>query len=163
MNRAIEGTEGIRRVQGRVQAGKGDASRWLALFNEAYSRKLGGAVFPGSLNLALDRAFDWFHPAYEAYIVWCGHEEYGGERDILLLPCRLQTPDQRLAWLWTTTTAVRGGGKSWVVEVVSDVRLRDAYSWVDGSMVELTLCLDPLARADCEYIRAWKKRLRDDA
>jgi hypothetical protein len=37
----------------KIQAGLGDASRWLKLFNVAYSEKLGMPVFPGSLNIAL--------------------------------------------------------------------------------------------------------------
>ena len=45
-------------LEGRVQPGKGDASRWLSQFNAAYSRKLGMAIFPGSLNVALPHAFD---------------------------------------------------------------------------------------------------------
>ena len=45
---------------GKVQAGLGDAARWLELFNAAYSEKLGMSVFPGSLNIALDHVFDWF-------------------------------------------------------------------------------------------------------
>ena len=40
-------------LAGKVQAGFGDASRWLKLFNAAYSQKLGMLVFPGSLNIAL--------------------------------------------------------------------------------------------------------------
>ena len=48
------------RLTGRVQSGKRDASRWLSLPNDAYVRKLGCSIFPGSLNLALDRVFDWF-------------------------------------------------------------------------------------------------------
>ena len=33
-------------LAGKVQAGFGDASRWLKLFNAAYSEKLGMPVFP---------------------------------------------------------------------------------------------------------------------
>ena len=40
-------------LAGKVQSGFGDASRWLKLFNSAYSAKLGMPVFPGSLNIAL--------------------------------------------------------------------------------------------------------------
>jgi hypothetical protein len=53
-------------LAGRVQAGFGDASRWLKLFNAAYSDKLGMPVFPGSLNIALDHVFNWFDVRYEA-------------------------------------------------------------------------------------------------
>ena len=34
------------RFTGRVQSGKGDASRWLSKFNAAYSQKVGAPVFP---------------------------------------------------------------------------------------------------------------------
>ena len=47
------------RLVGRVQPGKGDASRWLARFNAAYAQKLGVPIFPGSLHLALAYVFDW--------------------------------------------------------------------------------------------------------
>ena len=87
------------RLAGKVQAGFGDASRWLKLFNAAYSEKLGMAVFPGSLNVALDHVFDWFDTRYEPHKIWFGREEYGGERDILLLPCELVSLDHRKAFL----------------------------------------------------------------
>jgi CTP-dependent riboflavin kinase len=54
-------------LAGKVQAGFGDASRWLKLFNAAYSDKLGMPVFPGSLNIALDHVFDWFDVRYEVH------------------------------------------------------------------------------------------------
>jgi hypothetical protein len=68
-------------LTGKVQAGFGNASHWLKLFNVAYSQKLGISVFPGSLNIALDHVFDWFDARYETHRIWFGREEYGGERD----------------------------------------------------------------------------------
>jgi CTP-dependent riboflavin kinase len=94
-------------LAGKVQAGFGDAARWLKLFNVAYSEKLGMPVFPGSLNIALDHVFDWFDARYEARRICFGREEYGGERDILLLPCDLVSLDHRRAFLWTPTTAAK--------------------------------------------------------
>lgn len=129
------------RLLGRVQAGKGDASHWLRLFNAAYSRKLQMPVYPGSLNLALEHAFDWFAARHEGHIIRFAREEYGGERDILLLPCEL--PDLgRKAFLWTTTTAARDRPDPWVVELVCDVRLREAYGLQDGDAVALELTWD---------------------
>jgi hypothetical protein len=58
-------------------------------------------VFPGSLNIAFDNLFDWFYACYEAHRIWFGREEYGGERDILLLPCELISLYRRKAFLWT--------------------------------------------------------------
>src|SRR5262245_44709842 len=126
-------------LQGRVQVGKGDASHWLRLFNAVYSRKLQMPVYPGSLNLALAHPFDWFSRRYQPHLIWFGWEEYGGERDILLLPCELVTLGRRKAYLWTPTTAARSRPDPWVVEVVCDVSLRDTYQLKDGDVVAFEL------------------------
>ena len=126
-------------LTGRVQPGKGDASRWLSLFNAAYSRRLGLPVFPGSLNLALPHAFDWHAPALRPHVQWFGREEYGGERDILLLPCRLPALDGLRAHLWSTTTAARDRPDPHVVEVVAGVGLRATYGLRDGDAVVVEL------------------------
>ncbi len=122
-------------LRGRVQPGKRDACRWLGLFNAAYSQKLQMPVYPGSLNLALDDTFDWYATRYQAHTIWFGREEYGGERDILMLPCELVDLDRRKAFLWTPTTAARSRPDPWVVELVCDVNLRDTYSLKDGDVV----------------------------
>ena len=124
-------------LAGKIRAGFGAASHWLKLFNVAYSEKLGISVFPGSLNIALDHVFDWFDARYEAHRIWFGREEYGGERDILLLPCELVSVGHRRAFLWTPTTATRDRRDSWVVEVVSDVNLRNHFGLQDGDNVEI--------------------------
>ena len=124
---------------GKIQAGFGDASRWLKLFNAAYSQKLGIPVFPGSLNIALDDVFNWFEARYKTHIIWFGREEYGGERDILLLPCELVSLDHRKAFLWTPTTAARDRRDPWVVEIVADVNLRDHFGLQDGDQVEISV------------------------
>jgi hypothetical protein len=115
-------------LAGKVQAGFGDASRWLKLFNAAYSEKLG---------IALDHAFDWFDARYKAHTIWFGREEYGGERDILLLPCELVSLDDRRAFLWTPTTAARDRRDPWVVEIVADVNLRHHFGLQDDDVVEI--------------------------
>ncbi|HXO20918.1 MAG TPA: DUF120 domain-containing protein [Thermoanaerobaculia bacterium] len=126
-------------LRGRVQAGKCDASHWLRLFNAAYSRKLQMPVYPGSLNLALGHTFDWFATRYEAHTIWFAREEYGGERDVLMLPCELVDLDRRKAFLWTPTTAARNRPDPWVVELVCDVKLRETYRLVDGDTVAFEL------------------------
>src|SRR5262249_9468710 len=100
-------------LAGKVQAGLGDASRWLKLFNVVYSEKLGISVFPGSLNSAPDHVFDWFDARYEGHRIWFGQGECGGERDILLLPCELVSLDHRSAFLWIPTTAARNRRDPW--------------------------------------------------
>ena len=124
-------------LAGKVQAGFGDASRWLNLFNTAYSQKLGMQVFPGSLNIALDHVFNWFEARYKPHRICFGQEEYGGERDILLLPCELVSLDHRKAFLWTPTTAAKDRPDPWVVEIVADINLRNHFALQDGDVVEI--------------------------
>jgi len=94
-------------------------------------------VFPGSLNIALDHVFDWFDARYEAHRIWFGREEYGGERDILLLPCELVSFDHRRSFLWTPTTVegideIRGSSRS-----LPTVNLRNHFGLRDGDVVEI--------------------------
>ena len=133
---------------GRVQAGKNDASRWLSKFNTAYSLKVGMTVFPGSLNLILDHPFEWFAPRYREHIVWFGREEYGGERDILLLPCELSSLDARAAFLWTTTAAACHRPDLCVIEIITDVGLRKTYGLADGDILSLKIPSMTVARVE---------------
>src|SRR6476620_1597877 len=112
------------RFSGRVQRGHGNASHWLAKFNAAYSRKVGTPVFPGSLNIALESSFDWFAPEIVRRTVPFNRAEYGGERDILLVPCVLVNLAMQPAWLWTTTTASHDRSDPWVVEIIAATNLR---------------------------------------
>jgi CTP-dependent riboflavin kinase len=98
-------------------------------------------LFPGSLNLELECSFDWYAKQYQPRIVWFGREEYGGERDILLLPCILPKLDATPAFLWTTTTAAQDRPNKNLIEVITDVPLRASYGLVDGDWVDVELTL----------------------
>src|SRR5687767_11473914 len=137
----------VSRLVGRVQRGEGDASRWLSTFNAAYARKVGMPVFPGSLNLALGAPFDWFDPAMVRRTVAFDRTEYGGERDILLIPCLLVNLGTERAWLWTTTSAAHDPAELRVIELIAAVNLRETYGLVDGSPVEVQLLDVPHAIA----------------
>jgi len=123
-----------------VEAGTQNASIWLARFNAAYARKLGMPVFPGSLNLRLPHVFDWANPRYGPALIRFDRSEYGGERDILLLPCRLETLNGHPAFLWTTTTP-RRGAELYLVEIVADISLRDTFGVKDGDVLAVDLVL----------------------
>lgn len=124
---------------GRVQSGHGNASHWLSKFNAAYSRKVGAPVFPGSLNIALDSRSDWFSPEIVRRTISFDRTEYGGERDILLVPCVLRNLAMQPAWLWTTTTASLDRADPWVVEIIAATNLRETFGLHDGSVVEVQL------------------------
>ena len=97
------------------------------MFNDAYARKTGMPVFPGSLNVALEVPFEWFAPTLQHTIIRFPKEEYGGERDILLLPCSLRSLRSQKAFLWTATTAASGPGQRGLVEIIASESLRDAW------------------------------------
>lgn len=101
---------------GHVQSGQRDASRWL-----------------------VPKAFDWHAPELEPYVVRFGREEYGGERDVLLVPCRLRSLGGQRGFLWTTTTAARDRTDPWVIEIVAPVGLRATYGLRDGDEVTVEL------------------------
>lgn len=128
-------------LTGRIRSGKNDASYWLQRFHAPYCQKTGMDLFPGSLNLELDCSFDWYAKQYQPHLVWFGREEYGGERDILLLPCILPKLDRRPAFLWTTTTAAQDRPNKNLIEVITDVPLRASYGLVDGDVVDVELNL----------------------
>lgn len=125
-------------LYGQVQAGEGNASHWLSQFNDAYCRKLGTEVFPGSLNLRLSSDFDWSDARYHDLLIHFPREEYGGERDILLLPCILINLKQYPAFLWTTTTPVAEDARR-IVEILASVNLRHAFQLKDGDLVVIQL------------------------
>ena len=126
-------------IRGRVQSGTKQAAHWLSVFNAAYARKLGTPVFPGSLNVELDSPFDWFDARWKNAVIEFGREEYGGERDILLLPCSLSAAPRVPAFLWSTTTAARDPRDRLVAEVIASVGLRTTYGLKDGDPVAIDL------------------------
>ena len=133
-----EPESGPRLLRGRVQSGKGDAARWLRQLNEAYVRKLGVPVFPGSLNLAIETPFDWTEPSLQDAIIRFPREENGSERDILMLACRVRGLGPLTAFLWTTTRGLQAA-KEGRVEIIAPVGLRDQYHLRDGDLVEIEI------------------------
>lgn len=130
-------------LHGKLQSGKNDASKWMNKFNEAYSRKAGMPIFPGSLNLALSENFNWSAPEWQSSTIWFGREEYGGERDILLLPCTLPQQGGRKAFLWTPTTTAKDRPDPWVVELITDVGMRQTYGLNEGDTVAVEIDCSP--------------------
>lgn len=128
-------------LRGRVQSGTGRAAHFLSMFEEPYGRKTGMQVFPGSLNVGLDSPFDWFDPRWCHSVIHFNRVEYGGERDILLLPCRLSVAPGLRAFLWSTATAARDPADRRLAEVIAPVSLRDTYGLRDDDVIEIELVL----------------------
>jgi len=106
----------------------------MTLLGELYAQKAGMRLFPGTLNLELDEA--WQIPKQRAIRI--EKEEYGGRVSVSLVPCRVFG---RSAFILRTDQNDDGTGRHGltIVEIATDVKLRDTYALVDGSMVEVEL------------------------
>lgn len=119
------------KLHGTVGSGKGDFAQWIATLSDHYERKTGVRLFPGTLNVHL--AHDYRLPP--GCIRLEGHE-YGGHVNINLAPCKIFG---RRAFILRTDANEAGTGDHprSVVEIATDIKLRDAYNLTDGTTVEI--------------------------
>lgn len=120
-------------LRGRVVAGMGNFSRWMTVLEELYTRKTGMKLFPGTLNLQLERPYRL--PARRLRIE---KEEYGGTVSVNLVACRVFG---REAFLVRTDQNEAGVGHHprTVIEIACPVKLRDEYLLADGDLVEVEI------------------------
>lgn len=114
------------KLSGIVQDGKGDARKWLRLFDHVYTQWLGEPIFPGSLNLNTGTVFDWHAEELLPHRRRFSLTPHGGERDLFIVRCQIVVPGPQAAWLWTTTTAADNRPDPEVVELIAPVSLRKA-------------------------------------
>lgn len=120
-------------LRGRLVSGLGDFGYWIDRLGDHYERKTGMRLYPGTLNVELEAAYSLpLHPMrLEAH-------EYGGRVSVNIVPCRIFG---RPAFLLRTDQNENGTGHlpRNLIEIATDIRLRDAYSLKDGDSVEVEL------------------------
>jgi len=116
-------------LRGKVESGIGDFGGWIEKLEAHYERKTGVTLYPGTLNIRLA----------EPYTVPAGCDrleasEYGGSVSVNIVPCWILG---RRAFILRTDGNEGGKGRHphTVVEIASDVKLRDEYHLVDGDEV----------------------------
>ena len=120
-------------LRGVVVSGMGNFSFWLEKLESFYAQKTGMRLFPGTLNLRLPEPY-----SLPVEVIRLEKEEYGGTVSVSMVPCRVF---ERQAFLLRTDANEAGTGhhpKS-IIEIATDVKLRDAYSLRDGDEVEVHL------------------------
>ncbi|MEO8028441.1 MAG: DUF120 domain-containing protein [Bryobacteraceae bacterium] len=106
----------------------------MTLLGDLYLEKTGMKLFPGTLNLELQDS--WQVPRELAIRI--EKEEYGGSVSVSLVPCRVLGHD---AFILRTDEHDAGTGHHPlnVIEIATDIKLRDAYSLTDGAEVEVMM------------------------
>lgn len=118
-------------LRGRVTGGIGGLAHWMTVHADLYEAKIGVRLYPGSLNVVLERPWH-----VHGQGVRLEPPEYGV--GLSIVPCTIQGLD---AFIVRTDKNDRGEGDHppHVLEVAAVVRLRDALDLQDGDEVAIVL------------------------
>jgi riboflavin kinase len=119
-------------LRGRVKSGKGDFAYWLKKLESYYTAKTGMRLWPGTLNVHLiEGSF-----AMPAGAMRLEKEEYGGRVSVSIVRCRVMG---REAFILRTDTdeGKHGDPPERILEIATDVGLRETYGLNDGDAVEV--------------------------
>ncbi len=118
-------------LRGKVVSGAGNFSFWIDKLHAHYLRKTGMSLFPGTLNLQLDQP--WSVPPRPLRLE---AQEYGGTVSVNLVPCSVFG---RAAFILRTDANEDGRGHhaKTIIEIATEVKLRDCYHLEDGDMVDV--------------------------
>lgn len=109
----------------------GNFSCWIEKLHDHYVRKTGMSLFPGTLNVQLEEPY-----TLPAQAIRLEAEEYGGTVSVNIVPCSILG---RSAYILRTDANEEGRGHHprTIVEIATDVRLRDHFHLNDGDIVEI--------------------------
>src|SRR5262245_29991734 len=117
-------------LTGTVESGENNFSYWLAKLEPYYTAKTGIKLFPGTLNVHLDQAYE-----LSSETLCLKREEYGGEVSVNIMPCRIF--GRRAFILRPYRDNQEDNYDKRVVEIAADIKLRDAFHLKDGDVVQI--------------------------
>lgn len=126
-------------LRGHVVPGIGNFSYWIEKLHEHYFRKTAMRLYPGTLNVLLERPY-----SLPKQVIRLEGSEYDGTVSVSMVPCTIRTPRRehvRRAFLLRTDANEEGRGHhpKTIVEIATDVRLRDVFGLQDGDVVEIAI------------------------
>jgi riboflavin kinase len=124
-------------VRGEIRKGKGNFSYWLDKLEPYYTRKTGMRLFPGTLNVHLTSGS---YPT-PANALRLEKEEYGGRVSVSIVPCKIVG---RKAFILRpdTDTGKYGDPPERILEIATDVNVRDTYGLKDWDLIEVEVSED---------------------
>jgi riboflavin kinase len=125
--------EGMMVLRGKVVSVVGSFAYWIGQLQDHYARKTGMVLYPGTLNLKLDSEY-----SLPKKVIRLEGAEYGGRVSVSIVPCSVQG---RKAFLLRTDANENGTGDhpKTIIEIATDVRLRDLFKLQDGDDLEVTI------------------------
>jgi len=123
----------MQRLEGKVVSGLANFGQWIDRLSSFYEQKTGMKFYPGTLNVELSSEY-----SLPANVIRLEAAEYGGRVSVSIVPCRIFN---RTAFLLRTDQNERGTGHHprTIIEIATDVRLRDHYQLKDGDRVEIEI------------------------
>jgi riboflavin kinase len=126
-------------LRGRVVTGMGNFSYWIEKLQDHYERKTGMRLFPGTLNLELEESY-----SLPERVVRLEGWEYAGTVSVNIVPCLIRRSGEASrgglrGFLLRTDANEEGRGHhpKTIVEVATDVKLREHFHLSDGDGVEI--------------------------
>ncbi len=119
----------MRVLKGKLVTGVGNFSFWIEKLQDHYRNKTGMRLFPGTLNIELDKPFDL--PRERARLE---AEEYGGTVSVSIVPCKIFG---RAAVILRTDKADGEPQSRKIIEVACEVKLREQHQLQDGDIIEV--------------------------
>lgn len=116
---------------GTVVSGIGNFSYWIEKLEEHYFQKTGMRFFPGTLNVLLKEPY-----SLPKQVIRLEGHEYGGTVSVSMVPCSI---NGKSAFLLRTDANEEGRGHhpKTIVEIASDIKLREYFHLKDGDLVEI--------------------------
>jgi riboflavin kinase len=123
-------------LRGKVVSGMGNFSYWIEKLADHYQRKTGMQLFPGTLNVELEKPYTLPKQAVRLE-GW----EYAGSVSVNIVPCSIFG---KSGFILRTDANEEGRGHhpKTIIEVATDVKLRDHFNLSDGDMVEIETSSD---------------------
>ncbi len=120
-------------LRGKVVSGIGNFSYWIEKLREHYLSKTGMSLFPGTLNVQLEEPY-----SLPPRVIRLEGQEYGGTVSVNLVPCSIRG---KSAFLLRTDAneQERGHHPKTIVEIATDIKLRDHFDLNDGDQVEIEI------------------------
>jgi riboflavin kinase len=118
-------------LRGKVVSGMGNFSYWIEKLQGYYFQKTRMKFFPGTLNVQLEQPY-----TLPKQVIRLEADEYGGTVSVSIVPCSISGKN---AFLLRTDAneEERGHHPKTIVEIATDVRLRDHFNLKDGDLVEI--------------------------